>query len=54
MSRYRRNSNNLGLGDIGETETDFGRTSECICKEYILCMGVESAGMIQLSPVISI
>jgi len=26
----------LGLGEMGETEKDFGRSSSDICKEYIL------------------
>ena len=26
----------LGLGEMGETERNFGRSGEDICKEYIL------------------
>ena len=35
----------LGPGWFGETEKDFERNSEDICKAYIVIWGVESAGL---------
>ena len=35
----------LGPGDFGETEKAFERSSEDICKEYIVTGGFESAGL---------
>ena len=35
----------LGPGKFGETEREFERSSEDICKEYIVTWGFESAGL---------